>query len=104
MTCLGFDERLHGSFFFFFFLLQAPGPFSCYLLSPWSKKNNAMGPRNEQHRIVMERSSAIRVVRSDESGEGGALRHYMLLFQKTQQVRSCPAALSSQLTAVKHMQ
>lgn len=88
----------------FFFLLQAPGPFSCYLLSPWSKKNNAMSPRNEQHHIVMECSTAIRVVRSDESGEGRALGHYMLLFQKTQQVLSCPAALSSQQTAVKLMQ
>lgn len=29
----------------FWFLLRAPGPFSCYLLSLWSKKNNAMGPR-----------------------------------------------------------
>lgn len=31
------------SFFFCFFILQAPGLFSCSLLSPWSKLNNAMG-------------------------------------------------------------
>lgn len=54
----------------FWFLLPAPGPFSCYLLSPWSKKNNAMDPRAEQHRPVMWCETASRVVRAEESGGG----------------------------------
>lgn len=52
----------------FWFLLGAPGPFSCYLLSPWSKKNNAMDPRAEQHLPVMWCNTASRVVRAEESG------------------------------------
>lgn len=76
----------------FWFLLRAPGPFSCYLLSLWSKKNNAMGPRTEQHHPVMSHNTASRVVQAEESGGGWALDTRMLLFQKTQSVASPPAA------------
>lgn len=59
--CLSVDEWLHG------FLVFAPsaGAFSCYLLSPPSKKNKAMDPRRRAA------SSCHVVGDSEQGGPGG---------------------------------
>ena len=72
-SCLGFDEWLHG----FLVFTASARAFSCYLLSPWSKKNNAMGPRTEQHRPVMCSHTASRVV---QAGRGWALDRTCCLY------------------------
>lgn len=49
----------------FWLFLRAPGPFSCYLLSPPSKKNKAMDPRRRAA------SSCHVVGDSEQGGPGG---------------------------------